>query len=139
MIELCQHDHDYLAICRHYQAIFTTSCVQDDETQWKSVSCGNAHVYVRTCMNIYIWWFHYPSPELGGGVCLGRLVWFVVDEYYCSETTTTQACLGHVLVSLGIHSADEGQPAQNSTVCLVCSVHTLFYVCAYTASDYIEP
>ena len=22
-------------------------------------------------------------------------VWFVVDEYYCSETTTTQACLGY--------------------------------------------
>ena len=34
--------------------------------------------------------------ELGGEVCLVRLVWFVVDEYYCSETTTTQACLGYV-------------------------------------------
>ena len=38
--------------------------------------------------------------ELGGGVLpIGRLVWFVVDKYYCSETTTTQACLGYV--SLG--------------------------------------
>ena len=27
---------------------------------------------------------------------LGRLVWFVVDEYYCSETTTTQSYLGNV-------------------------------------------
>ena len=33
------------------------------------------------------------------GLYLGRLVWFVVDEYYCSETTTAQACLGYV--SLG--------------------------------------
>ena len=31
--------------------------------------------------------------ELGGGVCLGRLVCFEVDGYYCSETTTSQACL----------------------------------------------
>ena len=37
MIELCQHDHDYLAICRHYQAIFTTPSVQEDEIQWKDV------------------------------------------------------------------------------------------------------
>ena len=30
--------------------------------------------------------------------CLGRLVCFVEDEYYCSETTTA---LGYVHVSLG--------------------------------------
>ena len=33
--------------------------------------------------------------ELGSEVFLGRLVWFVVNEY-CSEATTTQACLGYV-------------------------------------------
>ena len=47
------------------------------------------------------------------GLYLGRLVWFVVDEYYCSETTTAQACLGYVSLAeqLGIHSVDVGQPA----------------------------
>ena len=40
MIELCQHDHDYPAICRHYRAIFDTPCVQEDETQWKAVSAS---------------------------------------------------------------------------------------------------
>ena len=54
-----------------------------------------------------------------GGVCLDRLVWFVVDEYYCSETTTTQVCLGYISLgcyraAIGIHSADEGRPAWNS-------------------------
>ena len=52
---------------------------------------------------------------LGSQLCLVRLVWFVVDEYYCSETITAMACLWYV--SLG-HSraarhtcADKGQPA----------------------------
>ncbi|CAI8038715.1 26S proteasome non-ATPase regulatory subunit 12 [Geodia barretti] len=35
MIELCQHDHDYLAICRHYQAIFTTPSVQETSSSGK--------------------------------------------------------------------------------------------------------
>ena len=43
--------------------------------------------------------------ELGSGVFLGRLVWCVVDEYYCSETTTAQACLGYLHVSLGCRRA----------------------------------
>ena len=37
MIELCHHDHNYLAICQHYRAIFDTPQVQEDEDQWKTV------------------------------------------------------------------------------------------------------
>ena len=37
MIELCQHDHNYLAICQHYRAIFDTPQVQGDEETWKAV------------------------------------------------------------------------------------------------------
>ena len=43
--------------------------------------------------------------ELAVGFCLGRLVWFVDDEYYCSETTTTQACLGYVYKSRSSQSS----------------------------------
>ena len=32
----------------------------------------------------------------GSEVFLGWLVWFVVYEYYCSETTTAQTSLGYV-------------------------------------------
>ena len=38
MIELCQHDHDYMAICKHYREIFNTTSVQEDESQWQAVS-----------------------------------------------------------------------------------------------------
>ena len=37
MIELCHHDHNYLAICQHYRAIFDTPQVQEDENRWKAV------------------------------------------------------------------------------------------------------
>lgn len=37
MIELCQHDRDYLATCQHYRAIFETPRVQEDEAMWKDV------------------------------------------------------------------------------------------------------
>lgn len=37
MIELCQHDHNYLAICQHYRAMFDTPRVQQDEATWKDV------------------------------------------------------------------------------------------------------
>lgn len=37
MIELCQHDHNYIAICKHYRAIFDTSQVQKEEDLWKEV------------------------------------------------------------------------------------------------------
>ena len=41
------------------------------------------------------------------GVWFALVVLFVVDEYYCSETTTAQASLGYVsLEQLGIHGAD---------------------------------
>ena len=38
MIELCQHDHKYLATCQHYRALYDTPCVQEDPAQWKDVS-----------------------------------------------------------------------------------------------------
>ena len=38
MIELCQHDNNYLAICRHYRAIFDTPKVQENEQAWKEVT-----------------------------------------------------------------------------------------------------
>ena len=37
MIELCHHDHNYLAICQHYRAIYDTPQVQADEDRWKAV------------------------------------------------------------------------------------------------------
>ena len=43
------------------------------------------------------------STHIAVEFCLGRLVWFMVDEYYCSETTTTQVCLGYV--NLGCYRA----------------------------------
>ena len=55
-------------------------------------------------------------------------------EYYYSDTTTTQVCLGYVSLGchralLGIHSVDEGQL---SAICLVCSAHHIFTcVCVY--------
>lgn len=39
MIELCQHEKDYVAICKHYRAIFDTPQVQKEEELWKEV-CG---------------------------------------------------------------------------------------------------
>ena len=38
MIELCQHQQDYLATCQHYRAILETPRVQADEAMWKDVS-----------------------------------------------------------------------------------------------------
>ena len=37
MIELCQHEQNYLATCKHYRAIFDTPQVQSDESLWKEV------------------------------------------------------------------------------------------------------
>ena len=49
-------------------------------------------------------------------------LWFVVDEYYCSETTTTQVCLGYVSLDHPEQpSVDERQPAPNS-----CPLFALF-------------
>lgn len=38
MIELCSHDSEYLAICKHYQAVFNTPQVQRQESLWCEVS-----------------------------------------------------------------------------------------------------
>jgi 26S proteasome regulatory subunit N5 len=45
MIELCQHEHDYMSICRHYQAIFNTTSVQEEESQWQA-ALKNMVLYV---------------------------------------------------------------------------------------------
>lgn len=45
MIELCQHDRDYLATCQHYRAIFETPRVQEDEAMWKD-TLKNVVLYV---------------------------------------------------------------------------------------------
>ena len=82
--------------------------------------------------------------ELGSG--LGKLVWFVVDEYYCSETTTTQACLG-MQASLGCLRAtkhtqtDDGQPARNSCPPFAWfALHTLFFhVQEYNVKSILMP
>ena len=37
MITLGHHDDDYLAICRHYMAIYQTPQVMSDEEKWKEV------------------------------------------------------------------------------------------------------
>ncbi|XP_064405875.1 26S proteasome non-ATPase regulatory subunit 12-like [Halichondria panicea] len=35
MIELCSHDGDYLAICKHYRAVFNTPQVQREDSHWQ--------------------------------------------------------------------------------------------------------
>ena len=70
-----------------------------------------------TLLHHYMYMYVTVGFELGSVFCLGRFVWLVMDDYYCSETTTAQACLGYVSLGccrqLSIHNADEGQPARN--------------------------
>ena len=37
MIELSLHDEKYLPVCRHYKAVFTTPCIQEDKLKMKEV------------------------------------------------------------------------------------------------------
>ena len=37
MIELCQHDNSYLAVCQHYRSIFDTPRIQQEEETLKNV------------------------------------------------------------------------------------------------------
>jgi hypothetical protein len=37
MIELDQHDGSYLAVCKHYLAIYNTQCIKDDAQKCKEV------------------------------------------------------------------------------------------------------
>ena len=46
-----------------------------------------------TLLHHYMYMYVTVGFELGSVFCLGRFVWF---EYYCSETTTAQTCLGYV-------------------------------------------
>ena len=39
MVELGQHDSNYLAICQHYRAMFDTPLLQQDAEAWKDVRC----------------------------------------------------------------------------------------------------
>ena len=37
MIELCHNEGGYLAICRHYNAVLETPCIQEDKEKMKEV------------------------------------------------------------------------------------------------------
>ena len=37
MIEMAQHDSDYLNICKYYHAVFNTPGVQEDPAKWQEV------------------------------------------------------------------------------------------------------
>ena len=39
MIELDQHESAYLAICKHYMAIYNTPVIKDDAVERSEVSC----------------------------------------------------------------------------------------------------
>lgn len=47
MIELCQHDHKYIAICQHYRAVFETPQIQESEERWKEV---RYYISVSACL-----------------------------------------------------------------------------------------
>ena len=52
MITLGHHDNDYLAICRHYMAIYQTPQVLADETKWKEV--GRAGIKLIVLYQFYL-------------------------------------------------------------------------------------
>ena len=86
---------------------------------------------------VYLFPVYSSNVYMSVGFCLGRLVWFVVDEYYCSETTTTQACLGYV--SLGHYSIHTyivligpTSPKQLSTVGLLYTHPFSMYILQHT-------
>lgn len=37
MIQLDQHEGSYLSICKHYRAIYDTSCIQAESEKWQQV------------------------------------------------------------------------------------------------------
>jgi hypothetical protein len=37
MIDLAQHDSDYLNICKYYHAVYNTPAVQAEPTKWQEV------------------------------------------------------------------------------------------------------
>jgi hypothetical protein len=37
MIELEEHDNEFLNVCRHYMQIYDTASVKEDDNQWKEV------------------------------------------------------------------------------------------------------
>ena len=63
------------------------------------------------------------------GFCLGRLVWFVMEEYW----------FWTVPEQLGIHSADEGQPAIFTCRCLCVLKSSNHYLHPYIGVTYRSP
>lgn len=49
--------------------------------------------HIRELYYTYRYIYRYLLSYVGVGGLPGRLVWFLVDEYYCFETRTAQACL----------------------------------------------
>jgi len=45
MIELCHNEGGYLAICRHYRAVFETPCIQEDKEKMKE-ALRNVVIYI---------------------------------------------------------------------------------------------
>jgi hypothetical protein len=37
MIEMAQHDSDYLNICKYYHAVFNTPAIQEEPAKWQEV------------------------------------------------------------------------------------------------------
>ena len=59
-------------------------------------------------------------------------VWFVVNKYYCSETTTTQVCLGYMsrlsqsnhaymYMYMALMTANQPETAVRHLLCLLCA------------------
>ena len=49
MIDLAQHESDYLNICKYYHAVYNTPTVQEDPAKWQEV--GNI-IYTTTLHHI---------------------------------------------------------------------------------------
>ena len=59
----------------------------------------------------------------------------MVDEYYCSETTTTQACLGYVSLGATTHMQWSTSLKQLSAICRV-ALRTPFSMVTYRFRPY---
>ena len=55
MIDLSQHDADYLSICKYYHAVYNTPLVQEDKSKWQEVNIWPIDGYYNTVFVIYNW------------------------------------------------------------------------------------
>ena len=53
MIALSHHDDDYLAVCRHYLAIYQTPYITSDEAKWSEVAISDT--LVCTMYSLLVW------------------------------------------------------------------------------------